>query len=526
MVLAVEPVVTHAVTRVAEVAKPAKLVWVVVMGVVVLLVVAHVGSAVGVSRPEALTQLLNPRKAATSTERYLARWRPRLDVETAHKAITIAKEVALRFKNRDTVVEAIARAKRQTGFLRSVHWAPHSIAQGDAGLALMAGYLDSCFPGEDWDRFAHERLQVAVKNVEQGTFQPGLFSGLGSLNFTAWYLSRGGTRYQNLLKSLDVAFIQKTTALCDSLCLRGREFTVHQWDLISGLTGTVAYLLERQNNLEVEIVLKKTLLCLIELTRLENGLPRWHTPAQLIADENMKKFFPYGNINCGLAHGVPGPLAIMSLAKKAGIEVSGLTQAIEAIVDWLSQNRCDDAWGLNWPTAVPIFPKNGILTAISPDMAAEDTDSAFSRLGPTHAAWCYGSPGIARSLWLAGDALDRVDYRNLALDGINAVIGRPISARQLRSATFCHGTAGLLQIMLRFAHDTSDPGIIDASKMLGRDLINSYDPDSLLGYQAVETNGGRVDQAGLLDGAPGVVMVLLAASMEIDPIWDRIFLLA
>jgi hypothetical protein len=35
-----------------------------------------------------------------------------------------------------------------------------------------------------------------------------------------------------------------------------------------------------------------------------------------------------------------------------------------------------------------------------------------------------------------------------------------------------------------------------------------------------------VDQPGLLDGAPGVILALLAASTDVEPIWDRLFLLS
>jgi hypothetical protein len=53
-----------------------------------------------------------------------------------------------------------------------------------------------------------------------------------------------------------------------------------------------------------------------------------------------------------------------------------------------------------------------------------------------------------------------------------------------------------------------------------------YDPDRLLGFPSVEPGGNRVDQAGLLDGAPGVVMTLLAAGTGVNPSWDRLFMLS
>jgi hypothetical protein len=35
-----------------------------------------------------------------------------------------------------------------------------------------------------------------------------------------------------------------------------------------------------------------------------------------------------------------------------------------------------------------------------------------------------------------------------------------------------------------------------------------------------------VDRPGLLDGAPGAALVLLAAATDVEPAWDRVFLLS
>jgi hypothetical protein len=42
----------------------------------------------------------------------------------------------------------------------------------------------------------------------------------------------------------------------------------------------------------------------------------------------------------------------------------------------------------------------------------------------------------------------------------------------------------------------------------------------------MEAGGRRVDNPGLLDGAPGVALALLAACCPAEPTWDRLFLLS
>jgi hypothetical protein len=225
------------------------------------------------------------------------------------------------------------------------------------------------------------------------------------------------------------------------------------------------------------------------------------------------RLYPHGNLNCGLAHGIPGPIAIMSIALQHGIEVPGLVDAVDRSAQWLIQNRSDDRWGINWPAAVPLT-------------AAGEPVPPGPALGPCRAAWCYGSPGAARALWLAGKALGRDEWCTLALDAMLAVYRRPRDVQAIDSPTFCHGLAGLLQITLRFLHDSGDPAFFHAAADLVAAILQAYEPDSLLGYRNWETGDIRVDQAGLLDGAPGVVLVLLAAATDVEPAWDRAFLLS
>jgi hypothetical protein len=106
------------------------------------------------------------------------------------------------------------------------------------------------------------------------------------------------------------------------------------------------------------------------------------------------------------------------------------------------------------------------------------------------------------------------------------VYRRPPGARQVDSPTFCHGVAGLLQITLRFANESGRAVFVDAARALSRQMMDAYEPASLLGYRNLEPGGRRTDQPGLLDGAAGVPPVLLAASTAAEPCWDALFLLS
>jgi len=391
-------------------------------------------------------------------------------------------------------------------------WQPSSLAQGDAGLALACAYLDACFPGEGWDRTGHGYLTVAAGDAEQRPYLgPGLWAGLAGLGLAAWSLSRGETRYQRLLASVDQALLPQITEQARRMLSLTAGMTTGEFDVISGLAGAGAYLLCRRDGDATGAALDTTLRALVGLVGEADGRACWWTPPALMGNEAMAAEYPHGNLNCGLAHGLPGPLAAMSLALLAGVTVPGLAEAVERSASWLARQRAEGSWGADWPVAVPLTSSG----AEAPGKAGQ----------PNRSAWCYGAPGVARALWLAGEAVDRSDWRDLAVEAMLGAFRRPVIARMIDSPTFCHGLSGLLQITLRFATDTGLPVFADAAAELTGQLLGLYEPDSVAGYRTIEPGGSRVDSPGLLDGATGVMITLLAAATQAEPVWDRAFLL-
>jgi hypothetical protein len=452
-------------------------------------------------------------------EAYGGSWRPALTSGKAATAMDVALHVADRLRERERVEGAVVAAMQQTDYPKSTHWQPSGVAQGYAGLAIMCSYLNACFPADEWDVIGHGYLELAVRDMESRTYLPaGIFGGLSGLAFAAWSLSQGGKRYGKLLAALDEALLPQTIGLAQRLTMQKKNVSVGQFDLISGLSGVGAYLLCRKDEPHVAAALSVVLKSLVAVTEVEEGLPRWYTPAHLLGDEKTISLYPNGNLNCGLAHGIPGPLGLLSLAHISGVSCDGMEEAIARVATWLLQHRLDDQWGLNWPTAVRVEADGTVLTSLSM--------KSTHPFEPSRTAWCYGSPGLARALWFAGEALHNAEYQRFAIESMEAVYRRPIEVRRIASPTFCHGVAGLLQIVLRFAHETGLPQLTEAARALGEQLLSLYEPDSLLGYYNLEPGGKRVDQPGLLDGVPGVVLVLLAAATPVEPGWDRLFLLS
>jgi lantibiotic biosynthesis protein len=441
-------------------------------------------------------------------------WRV-LDSATEEAAVRTARCVSEKLKLPGEAEKAAALAASQSEFPQFSYWSPPSIAQGNAGLCILWAYLDECFPDEGWDAVGRAHLELAVRGAESATPSgAGLFSGLGGLAFAGIHLSRGGTRYRRLLASLDDA-ITTDVILMAKRMRRASGISTGDFDVISGLSGIGGCLLCRYREASVQVALSNITDALVWLITCDQSPPAWYTPAGLMYDEAARRAYPNGNLNCGLAHGLPGMLAYLALVRKLELPLAPRERLDEAIVcaaDWLLRNRADDQWGINWPTAVAL--------------TAEGAEGNAAQSGPSRSAWCYGAPGVARSLWLAGEAVGRADYRDLAVAAMEAVYRRPLPARMIDSPSFCHGTAGLLAITLRFARDTAAPVFVAESQNLTRQLLDQFQPDSLLGFRNIEYRNNQTDQPGLLDGAAGVAIVLVSAATGLDPAWDRLFLLS
>jgi hypothetical protein len=441
-------------------------------------------------------------------------WTPALPPALTTQAMQVARDLAGRLRDQHRVGLAVATAPTQTAFPLAVHWQPPSLAQGDAGIALTCAYLDACWANEGWDRIGHGYLTAAAEAAERFHLSTGMFSGLAGLAFAGWSLSREATRYRRLLSAIDNTLLPRVTEQADGLARLTMEgVSFGEFDVVSGLAGIGAYLLLRCPDPAAAAALEVALRSLVALAGDTSSRPRWWTPAHLLGDEDMAALYPHGNLNCGLAHGIPGPLALMGLALSQGIVVPGIEDTVDRLADWLVGHRIDDEWGVNWPYAVSLTSEG------LPD------DSASANMS-SRAAWCYGTPGVARALWLAGVGRNRPEWRDLAIEAMTAVYRRPVAARGIDSPTFCHGVAGLVQVTLRFANDTRLPIFAEAAVSLTEGLLSAYEPVSLLGYRNLEPGGTRVDQPGLLDGAPGVLLALLAAATNVEPSWDRAFLLS
>ncbi|GII90618.1 hypothetical protein Ssi02_08490 [Sinosporangium siamense] len=206
----------------------------------------------------------------------------------------------------------------------------------------------------------------------------------------------------------------------------GRRPSPGEFDLVRGLTGLGVYFLRRD---PTGPHLREVLGYLVRLTApipAEDSAgtctPGWwtgHLPEGRPAID-----FAHGHSDQGMAHGIAGPLALLSLTFHAGIIVPGQAKVIMTIRDWLEHWQQTGEAGPWWPERLTLA----------------DLDHAQPhQKGPARPSWCYGTPGITRALQLAALALGDAERQYRAEQALLACISDRSQLSQLGNLALCHG---------------------------------------------------------------------------------------
>ncbi|WP_228183432.1 lanthionine synthetase C family protein [Streptomyces anulatus] len=396
-------------------------------------------------------------------------------------------------------------------------WDPLGLSDGHPGVALLHAELSAEDP-EARER-AHAHLSAGLAAGIRLTPQ-SLFGGMVALAYAGHTAAVGSGGYTTMLTGLDRHIVDqaRTRARADLERAAAGEpaGAWSRYDVLGGTAGIGRYLLARHRAADgraereaAGAALTEVLASLVavataeDLTRHGSRLPSWWITEGL--DHGLAE-----HVNLGLAHGVPGPLALLSLAWRAGVRVDRQDEAIERIMELLTRLRTTDGAGPRWPH---LMTRERIESGAPPERGRD--------------SWCYGVLGAARAVHLAGTALDRPEWH---ADAHAALLGAltVTDGGLIRDSALCHGWAGHLQIVLRTAHETADPELHATADGLAARVLAGFDPDAPFGYRYSHALAAReLDRPGFLEGAAGIALALHTYATGKVPTtsWDGALLL-
>lgn len=444
--------------------------------------------------------------------------------EKCKEMINIIKETALKLSD-PSYVREVSEDESNSIIIngKSVKsWGDFSLADGYASLAVLFGELANIFPDEEWDLIGH-RYMIAIKEVlnVQSVDILSLFGGACGIGFAANALSFNGQRYNKFITSINDFIIQVLPGKLSEIV--SRDYTkIIDYDVIQGLSGIGRYLQLFLKNLKMKELLEDILRYMVDITENEQyltySIPKWYINQQNQFTQRDKEEFPKGSFNFGLSHGITGPLALMSISLSNGIEVSGQRDAIRRIVETINKF---------------IYVRNG--TVYWPGRVKFEEFVGEERLGRDieRASWCYGTPGIARAIFLAGKALNDEKYKSLATKTLADLFSLPERFWMLTSPTFCHGYSSLLRICQHMYLDTGMEIFQDKCNVILDKILKFYDPKAPFNFRDIEVsiveNQPQVKEynnSGLLQGTTGIILTLLGTIYSNKVPWDCIFLIS
>lgn len=148
------------------------------------------------------------------------------------------------------------------------------------------------------------------------------------------------------------------------------------------------------------------------------------------------------------------------------------------------------------------------------------------------ASWCYGTPGIARVLYLASKAVGNKTCEDFAYKCLNGLTIMQVDEFMLDSPTICHGFSGVLMIADSMYKETKQENFKKLSDLICKKILSTEDQSyDFLYYNYDYSFKGKTfaskqnfEDLSLLEGATGVILALLSYTSKEDLIWKKILL--
>lgn len=322
--------------------------------------------------------------------------------------------------------------------------------------------------------------QVAEKwLLEQGmpARSLGAFGGLGGLLAGYHALSRFDAKYRpfgDVLSNMAQGTLSK-------VAWRTKDVGWRHYDLFQGPSGLLLGGLAHRNWMKPLMPAAMHLERLCMSPQLENlrGGPDILEPSE----------FNIGRINTGMAHGVAG----VASALKHVIDITDESEKFDAAL-----RRCCD-----WLLGEAFMSKTGLITW--PPVGCEG-GSRVPEQRPQ--AWCYGTPGVAWTLWDCGRVLRDSTLQLLGIHAMRSFCNFFDVDKHLRGPepsdilAVCHGAAGILAVADAFARHAGLKEAHSLTRSLTRKIRCHFD-------EVVRMADLHID---MLNGATGIASVLLATS--------------
>ena len=383
------------------------------------------------------------------------------------------------------------------------------LSSGIPSLCILYGELNEQYPEEGWDIKGHACInKIGPLLEEQSNLLLSMFSGVSGIGLAAVCLSKNGTRYRKFIRTINDIIKKNLESLLHFLKDKP-SVDMHDYDAISGISGILNYcmLFKEEMEKEINLMLEYIVILCEDKEIMGRKLPGWYINSENQFSEKERQTWKNGYFNIGISHGIPSLLINLCNAEKLGVKVKGQRQSIEKVSKFLFNHRMDENDGYGWDYVVSL---DEYINNLRNSECCRD-------------AWCYGTPGVAYSLLVAGERLNNEEYINYAIKSMK-IAGRRL--KHVYSPTFCHGYSGIAYISNKFYELTN----MKEFKIIALDLCNKilsfYDEKNIFNFVDIQAEKAKIkynNSIGIIEGVVGVILTLLAIEEGRKTPWDSAF---
>jgi len=280
-----------------------------------------------------------------------------------------------------------------------------------------------------------------------------------------------------------------------------------QWfhyDTMYGVSGVLYFLLDtNEANKEVIVELINYIVEIADEKKY-NGciISGFHIEYEQQYTENIKRKYPKGHINFGMAHGMLGPAMVLAKAIQKGYTNEKIQRVVQNILELYNEFSTIDNDVIKFPTM----------------LSFEDYIKGESSTNTFNVGWCYGNSSILRGLMKISKYLNMNElYKYYSMELLK-VINQPDTYYNLHSPIVCHGYASIVSMQICAYIETNDERYLNTLNRNVRKMLQEHEK------LVMENDKEYIGNYNLWIGEGGVLMTLKNA-MKLNGEYVRVLLI-
>ena len=354
----------------------------------------------------------------------------------------------------------------------------------------------------EWERLTLQSLDVLRKGVQGAFFDKiAAITGMTHVAFAVHVLSEQAPKVRPFLQSINDLLLSNVDDFLKKS--NKKEFNMAgNYEIIKGLSGPLRYLINFNDDERMKDMAERVINVFIkrskDITILGQRVTGWYyyltkSEKSFMHEETFDRC-----VNYGVSHGMGSPLATLAMAYKAGFRVDGLMEAINGLVAEYMNAVCFVNYIAYWPGRIKLEQYIG----------SEEIPKI-----PNQMSWCYGSAGILRVMFLAGDLICDKDIKHFTLEEFSKIAKMDLSEYKFNQPIVCHGHIGTAAILNAMYLDTGREEFLEKTiEMIGVSLrynIERYFENEV--RVAKERNiSSRASLHSHLEGYNGIIQTTLS----------------